>query len=50
LNPDFRRDEVQHKANPKPSAEKFVRRQARKWASGEEDSDDRTNGGDSQTD
>src|SRR5262249_17008275 len=49
LDPGFRRDEVQDKADPKPGAEKFIRRQAGKGAGADEDGDDRPNGGNSQT-
>lgn len=50
VNPDFRRDEVQHKTNPKGGPEKLIGSQAGKAAGREENADDRPDGGNRQTD
>ena len=45
-NPDFRRKQVQQKADPEGDAKKDIRRQAGKAATREEQADDRSNGRD----
>ena|SRR5258708_2102211 len=49
VNPGFRCDEMQNKPDPKGGAEKLRRRQAGKSAGRKENTYNRTNGGNSQT-